>query len=340
MLFLVFLASWLISPHESSLLGFIGILDLCHLMGINLHLAGENQTNALVIKDILTQVRLPRTLVVLLSGASLALAGALSQGIFRNSLASPSVVGSQSGGVLFAVIGFSLAEYYHWPVMIPVLTILGCMLAHSLISGVFYYFSGRGGIAGDDLVILGFAIHLFLGGLTTMFLSFNLADVEKSLAILKWLFGSYAMANWSDVWLMMITMTLGGVIAFSHSRDLDVFSLSNDEARSLSLNTERLRQIMLFGISVLIGGSVASAGGIPFVGLMAPHIARLFVGGNHQWLFRVSLIIGPILTLLCDTIARSLRYPEELETGIILTILGGPFFIFLLWRKRTSALTE
>lgn len=289
---------------------------------------------------ILWNIRWPRSLVALCSGASLGAAGALSQGIFRNSLASPSLVGTASGGVLFAVIGFLSLSIYHTIWLIPLLTIIGCALSHLLISGLFFGLSKLNKThprSSDDLVLLGFAAHIFFGGITTLILSLSLNDADQTIAIFKWLFGSYAQATLHDVAVLSITTSIGLIWASTMAYKLDVFSLGTEEAESLSIHTHRLTQMVMICISVLVGGSVASCGGIPFVGLMAPHITRLIIGGSHQKLVWASACSGSILTLICDTLARTIIYPQEIEAGIIMITIGSPFFLFILWKKRSES---
>lgn len=322
-----FYLSLFISPSETdSWLRFLGV-------GVLSEISGE----ADISRRILFDIRLPRTLLSALSGASLAVAGVLSQGIFRNPLASPSLVGTQSGGVLFAVVGFHLLAPSGWPGIVPALAILGCLLSHLIISGALFRQSRKQGKAymlAHDLVMMGLAIHILLAGITTLILSVALTDMDRSLVIFRWLFGSYTFASWSDVALIFSTFVLAGIMAVPLAYQLDVFSLSENEAISLSLNTHQLRQKVLFAISLLVGGSVAACGGIPFVGLMAPHAARLMVGAAHRHLLMASALIGMILTLACDVLARTVIYPEELEAGVLLVTLGGLFFFSLLLKKR------
>lgn len=281
-------------------------------------------------------IRLPRALLAALSGAALGMAGALSQGIFRNPLASPSLVGTQSGGVLFAVIGFHLLTLMDWTA-IAILTITGCFTTHLIIAAMLLCLSRRHQLRSDDLVMVGFAIHIFLSGLTTLILATAITDTDKTLAIFKWLFGSYALATWTDVTMLTLATIMGLSLALVIAYRLDVFSLSQHEATSLAVRTHRLTQQAMLGVSILVGGSVASCGGIPFIGLMAPHIARLSVGGAHRRLIPAAALIGTILTTSCDTLARTIIYPRELETGVLLITLGAPFFIFILWQQRTRS---
>lgn len=282
-------------------------------------------------------IRLPRALLAALSGASLGIAGALSQGIFRNPLASPSLVGTQSGGVLLAVIGFHLLNLINWST-IALLTITGCFITHLIIAAMLFGLNRRHHqLRADDLVIVGFAIHIFLGGVTTLILSTTITDADKTLAIFKWLFGSYALATWTDVAMLSVATAGGLSLALAIAYRLDVFSLSQHEAASLAVRPHRLTQQAMLGVSILVGGSVASCGGIPFIGLMAPHMARLSVGGAHGRLIPAAALIGIILTTSCDTLARTIIYPYELETGVLLITLGAPFFIFILWQQRTRA---
>ena len=296
-------------------------------------LSSCTEEQRLLSSHLLFHIRLPRTLLALLSGASLAAAGVLSQGIFRNALASPSLVGSQSGGVLFAVMAFAWAPGPYSFTLIPLSAVLGCLLAHGVVS----FIMAVKGWYSQDLVLLGLGVHILLGGVSAWILSSTFYQGERSLMIIRWLFGSYAFASWWDVALIITTFVLAALLCFRVLRSLDVYVLGEDVARSLSVSTSLLRHLSLGAVSLWVGGSVASSGAVPFVGLMAPHMARFFVGPRHGKLLSLSLIIGASLSLYGDVLARWLRYPEEIEVGILLTLLGGGFFLLMLFSREKQA---
>ena len=286
---------------------------------------------------LLWQIRGPRTLLAMFSGGSLAAAGVLSQGVFRNPLASPSLVGTQAGAVLLAVLAFAgfhgtslqglLITSRLGVAAVPISAIIGCWLTHSVVSACLR--SGRWG-GTKELILLGLALHIVLGGVTAWVLSSTFYRGDLSIQIIRWMMGSYAYGSGWEVVLIMVTFVAGGVLSLGLLRSLDVYALGEDLSRSLSVSTDQLRSRALAAVSLWVGGSVATSGGVPFVGLVAPHIARYFIGPRHGPVAALSVLIGSALTMAADVIARSCRYPEEMEVGIILTLFGGGFFLFLL----------
>jgi iron complex transport system permease protein len=286
-----------------------------------------------VIKSILFDIRLPRNLLAMLSGASLALAGAISQGVFRNSLASPSILGTNAGGVLAAILVFHFGLAWESSFYLPGASILGSIGSTLLVLAIFSHQRMQ---SLGALLLLGFSLNAFLTGMTSFVLSFLLNDYEKSTSALRWILGSYSAASWNEVWIVLSTFILGLGVSIPLAYKIDVLSLGSEIARTLSVNPDKLKTISIVSLSILVGGSISVAGGIPFVGLIVPHICRMFVGPNHKKLFVASIINGATLTLICDFIARNIRYPEELEIGALTTLTGAPFFIWLLIKNNKT----
>lgn len=291
------------------------------------YLFSQEIPNNSVIESILYELRIPRNILALLSGASLALAGAVSQGIFRNSLASPSVIGTNSGGVLAAILVFYFGLAWESQVYLSAASIIGSCFSTILVLAIFNHQKMQ---SLGALLLLGFALNAFLSGLTSFTLSFLLNDYEKSTSALRWMLGSYASASWHEVRFLASTFATGLILAYPLAYKIDLLSLGEDLAKTSSINVTKLKNLSIIALAILVGGSISVAGGIPFVGLIVPHISRQLVGPRHKKLFITSILNGAILTLFCDLIARNIRFPEEIEMGAITTLLGAPFFIWLL----------
>lgn len=282
------------------------------------------------IWNVITEIRLPRAVSAAACGASLGLAGVISQGVFRNALASPSLIGVQSGGVLCAVLGYSLFSYTHFIWIIPLFAFCGCFMTFVAIYSIFSY--GKS-LHISSLVVMGFALHISLAGITSFILSITLDDVQRSSMIVRWMFGSFALASWMDVWLIIALLVLGAIIARKIYYALDVYSLGDEVAISLNVSPLQMRKYGVLAVTILVSGVISIGAGIPFVGLMAPHFARMWVGGRHAPVMIMSAMFGAIITVVCDSLAQRIFYPLDLEVGIILSILGGIFFIYLMMRS-------
>ena len=235
--------------------------------------------NNSVIESILYELRIPRNILALLSGASLALAGAVSQGIFRNSLASPSVIGTNSGGVLAAILVFYFGLAWESQVYLSAASIIGSCFSTILVLAIFNYQKMQ---SLGALLLLGFALNAFLSGLTSFTLSFLLNDYEKSTSALRWMLGSYASASWHEVRFLASTFATGLMLAYPLAYKIDLLSLGEDLAKTSSINVTKLKNLSIIALAILVGGSISVAGGIPFVGLIVPHISRQLVGPRHK----------------------------------------------------------
>lgn len=310
---LVFIAATLFGSGELS------ILNNCLI---------SNESSQLEIcRTILFDIRLPRNIVASFSGASLALAGCVSQGVFRNPLASPSIIGTNSGGVFATILVFYFGLAWNDIFYIPAASILGSIISTALVLWIFNWQRMQ---SVGSLLLLGFAINAFLTGLTSFTLSFLLSDYQKSTSALRWILGSFSSTTWSQVTIVASTFLGGAIISYALSYKLDVLALGENIAKNLAIDVTKLRNISILCLSILVGGSISVAGGIPFIGLIVPHITRILVGPNSKKLFILSAANGATLTLLCDVVARNLTYPVEIEVGSITTLIGAPFFIWLL----------
>ncbi|SMF05114.1 FecCD family ABC transporter permease [Pseudobacteriovorax antillogorgiicola] len=280
---------------------------------------------------ILWDIRLPRVLVSALCGGALAMAGVLSQGLFRNPLAGPSILGTVSGANLFVVTTMFLGwGYEHWLVQ-PFSAFIGAVLATSLVwrLSTWQSFQNPG-----RLLLLGFAINSIFAATTTFLLSLSLHEFNLSQSILFWLMGSFNGKGWPHVLMALPWLLIGLWLSRPIARRLNVLNLGEDVAQSLNVPISQLRWQTIAVIAGLVGASVAVAGGISFVGLMVPHFTRLYLGADHRHLVKVSCINGMILVVAADTISRTLMAPQELQVGAILSLIGAPVFVGLMLKER------
>lgn len=292
--------------------------------GLSLDVAVSPQQDA-----VFWNIRLPRIVLAALVGAALALAGAVLQGVFRNPLADPSLVGVSSGAALGAVLAIVLGLSTLGLATLPVAAFLGGMLAMLAVYG-FARQDGRTEVV--TLILAGIAINAIAGATTGIF--FFLADDVQLRTIVFWTLGSLGGATWRSVWAVLPFIALGLVLLPRWGRQLNLLVLGEREARHLGVETERLRFVIVGLAALITGAAVAVAGIIGFVGLIVPHIIRLIAGPDHRLLLPASALAGATLLLLADLAARTLALPRELPLGVVTALAGGPFFLWLLHRTR------
>jgi len=282
-------------------------------------------------RTVLLSIRLPRTLTAGLTGGALAAAGVASQGLFRNALASPSVLGTEAGGSFGAVLLFYFgAAYWHW-LSLPLAAFVGALGATAFI----FVLAARGPTRTIEFLLLaGFAVNALAGALSSLVVSLSLEDYQKTGAIMHWLLGGFAGKGWEHVWMAAPPMVAGFALVIWLAPRLDVLALGEDVAASLSVDMRFLRRASIVAIAVLVGTAVAVAGAIPFVGLVVPHFTRLIAGPQHRRLVWLSTINGMSLVMLADLVARTIRAPAEIEVGILTSLIGAPFFLVLLLSQK------
>lgn len=288
--------------------------------------------SSLMAQTIIWEIRLPRTIVCCLVGLALASAGVLSQGLFRNPLASPSVIGTSSGGVLATVLviylGVSKLFYF-----IPLAGFLGALLTTIL---VLYLTQRQAGFNIERILLTGFSLNTLVGAITSFILSLSLEDYNRAPMILNWMMGSFSGKGWEHVSLAVIPVSIGLYMAARIAYRLNILSLGNEVAASLGVSWHRVRTLAIITIALLVGTSVSLVGLLPFLGLIVPHITRSILGSEHRRLLFGSMINGMSLTLLADFLARHLWQPSELQVGVLISLVGSPLFLWLLWKKQTA----
>ncbi|WP_459546322.1 FecCD family ABC transporter permease [Nocardia sp. X0981] len=302
--------------------------SIAHRMGLDwgplpAHPAGEVT---------LWEVRFPRVLLAVLVGAALATAGALLQGVFANPLAEPGVIGVSSGAAVGAgaVIVFGGAFVAAW-------SVAAAAFAAGLLTTALVYVLSRanGRTEVVTLVLTGVAINAFAGGLIA-FLLFVASPAARD-QIVFWQLGSLNGATWDSVAVVAALTTAGITAAVAVAPRLDLLSLGESAARHLGVDVEQLRRTVIVIVAVLTTAGVAFTGIILFVGLIVPHVVRMLVGPGHRALIPVSAVTGAVVLLAADVAARSLVDNADLPLGMLTSLIGGPFFFWLLRRTRARA---
>lgn len=278
-------------------------------------------------KTILLELRLPRVILAVIVGAGLAGAGTAYQGLFRNPLADPFVIGASSGAALGATLAILAGGGAAGPFLLPVSAFAGALAAVALV-----YLLGGLGAQGSPLTLLlaGAAVSTVVGALVSLLMILN----DQSLGVVfHWLLGSLAAATWVDVaWgAPMVLAGLAGLWLLA--RPLDALGLGDEAAISLGAPVGGLRAGVVLVATLATAAAVSLTGIIGFVGLVAPHAARLLVGARHGRMLPVSCLLGALLLLLADDAARSLAAPREIPVSVVTSLVGGPFFLFLLSRR-------
>lgn len=291
---------------------------------LNEALSGQETIPALV----LLEIRLPRALLGLLVGFSLGLTGAAMQGLLRNPLAEPGVVGVSGMAALGAVAAFYSGVAGSFSLALPLGGITGAFLA----TGLLYTLAGRG--AGTTTLILaGVAINAFAGAMTALALNLS-PNPYAATEIVFWLMGSLADRSLAHVWLVLPLMLAGWALMLSVGPALDGLTLGEDTARSLGFHLGGLRLKLVAGAALAVGSAVAVSGAIGFVGLVVPHLLRPLVGHRPGRLLLASGFGGALLTLAADSLVRVVPIRPELKLGVVTAMLGAPFLFSLIWRLR------
>jgi iron complex transport system permease protein len=282
-----------------------------------------------VRNTVLYSIRLPRLLVACLCGASLSAAGVVSQGLFRNPLACPSVLGASSGGVLGAVlVYYCFNPWHHW-YLLPTGAFLATLITMFCLLTLFRSLSQQNS---SELLLCGFALTTVLGALSSFVINLLLPQIERASSLMQWMMGGFSGRGWNHILFALPFSLLGITIAFSLVRKLDVLTLGEERALSLNVNVIHLQRLCVLSIACLVGASISIAGALPFVSLVVPHITRRFTGSSHRLLLPCSILNGMLLLIMGDALAQKALYPRELEVGLFSALLGGVFFFFKLLR--------
>lgn len=281
---------------------------------------------------IVRSLRIPRTITGLLVGAALGLAGTVMQGVARNPLADPGILGVEAGAALFVVVAIH---------SFGVATLIGYVwfaFAGAAMASVLVYAVGSLGCEGATpvkLALAGAAITAFLGSITTAILLFDVATLDQ---FRFWAVGSLSGRDRRIATQVAPFIVVGAVMALSSGRSLNSLALGDDVARSLGQRVGLARLFSAGAIVLLVGGATAATGPIAFVGLTVPHAARAITGPDYRWVLPYSMVLAPILLLTADVTGRMVARPGEVQVGIITALIGAPFFIALVRRRKLAEL--
>jgi len=292
-----------------------------------------DSSNVLPVEEtIIIQIRMPRILASALVGSALAAAGVVYQGIFKNPMADPYVLGVSAGAAVGAslaiVLGMGFALFGMSAVPISA-------FAGSLIAVFVVYNISRVGPRAPvtTLLLSGMAVSIFLSAIIAVL---QVIAGERLHAIVFWLMGGFSYVEWKDVWATLPLICLGTGATYVYARDLNILALGEDTAQHLGVDVERVKRLLLVFGSLVTAAAVSISGLIAFIGLVIPHLTRIMIGPDHRVLLPTSIIVGALFLVICDAVARVIVSPIELPVGVITALSGGPFFIYLLRKKKES----
>jgi len=300
---------------------------------IAIHLLGQPPDPGLKpIATILFDLRLPRTLLVALAGAALAGSGGAYQGVFRNPLADPYLIGVASGAGLGAVLAMSV----HWPytffglLAVPLSAFAAALLTVWIVYQLAHV---NKAIPTTNLILAGVAVSAFASAITSFWVINATGEIRRALV---WLLGGSTLSGWQPVLALLpyILFGLGVLVTLGHA--LNVLQFGDEQAQQLGLPAEQVRRLVIAAASLTTAAAISFTGIIGFVGLIVPHIVRLVWGGDYRRLLPLAIINGATLLLVADVLARTLLPPQELPVGIITSLAGAPFFLWVLRRSKNQ----
>ena len=293
---------------------------------------------------IIEKIRLPRVLLALLIGATLASCGTVTQGLFRNPLADPSLIGVSAGASIGATIMIAVAS--HWfgnrfsydAFGVSMTSASAFLFALITVLLVYRLSTNQRGTSVATMLLAGIAITALAGGFTSL-LEY-ISDSQSLRRISLWGMGGLDGANYIQVAIMTLILSIIAIFFFRNHAELNALLLGESEARHLGVQVQKTKLTLIILVAAGVGTSVSLAGGIGFIGLIVPHIMRLIIGPNHRHLIPATLIAGAILLLIADTLSRTIISPAELPVGIITALIGAPFFISLLRKRHQYGMQE
>ncbi len=269
-------------------------------------------------------LRFPRIIIAMITGAGLAVSGVLFQAVLKNPLADPGIIGISAGSAFVSVL--IVAFFPMWYFFTPIFSFLGGILACVLV----YSLSWKGGFSPLRIILVGVAVNAVFSGLMESFSAMSGQNYSGAASILN---ANISMKTWKDVRLLAGYVSIGLILSLFAAGRCNLLALEDKTIRSLGVNVNGLRAALSLIAVLLASITTAVAGSISFIGLIVPHIGRLFVGSDHKLLIPFSMLFGAFTMLLADTVGRLIAYPYEISAAIIMSVIGGPFFIVLLKRS-------
>jgi iron complex transport system permease protein len=276
-------------------------------------------------------IRVPRVIVAGFVGGGLAVAGALMQGLFRNPMAETNILGVGSGAGLAALIVFVCGLTTKSVFVMPIAAFIGALLALACV----YTIATRGGVTPiGHLLLSGIALGALLAAVSALLISLNIVSWDVSQEIVFWLWmGGLDNRSWTHVWLSIPFISVAVIVGFYYGRELDLMVQGEETAAGLGVDVEATKRTLMVAAALISGSAVAVAGAVGFVGLIVPHIARLFVGPAHRAVLPASALAGSAFLIVCDLVARTIQPAEEIRLGIVTALIGAPLFFSLLVRR-------
>lgn len=322
-LIVVILVSAAIGPADLSVGTVAGVM-LSHVPLLHFHSSASP-----IDQGIVWDIRLPRVILGGIVGAMLAAGGASYQGVFRNALADPYLLGVAAGAGLGATIVIVASSgSTSW---LPAAAFVGGAAAVTLTYLVGAKFGGRS--TGTSVVLAGVAVAALFTAVQTTLLQQHAPDLQ---AVYSWILGSLATATWSNVWLILPYVIVSAVVLLMHRRLLDVLRLGEEEAASLGVNTRRVRLVVVAAATLGTAAAVSVSGLIGFVGIIVPHLVRLTTNASYRVVLPVSIVGGAAFLILADLVAHTIEAPAEVPLGVVTAFVGAPFFIFVLRSRRAQ----
>lgn len=297
---------------------------------INLSNAGIKSTSVII----LLKLRLPRIILACIVGSALSVTGTSYQGVFKNPMADPYILGISSGAALGATLTmvFGIDNHIFGMSIITINAFIG-----AIITMLIVYNIARIGnkIPSSTLLLAGISLNFLLSSLISIAMTFKREDIEK---IIMWTMGSFSLADWREVIMLLIIVIPCIILTYFFSKDLNIMLLGEDSARSLGVDTDSVKKYIIIISTIMIAAVVSVSGIIGFAGLIIPHAVRMLFGSDHKVVIPFSALLGSIFLIICDTISRSIVPPSEIPVGIITSIFGVPFFIYLLYKTKKKVL--
>jgi iron complex transport system permease protein len=311
----------------------VSIFDILKIISAGIFGGGLSEYVDPMHSNIVLSIRLPRVLLALIVGSSLAIAGASFQGLLRNPLADPFTLGMSSGASVGAVITlfFSINLPFLGLFTLPVISILGSLLTVFLV--LTFARKVDRTMKVETIILTGIIFSSFLGSVISLMIALSGEELRQ---IIGWLLGSVSMRGWDFIFIVFPFFIAGALILMFNAKELNGMSFGEDQARHIGISVQKRKYMILIAGSMLTGAAVAVSGTIGFVGLVIPHFIRRIIGYNHQHVLPLSVISGGAFLVVADLISRTVISPSELPIGVITSLIGAPMFAYILLKKRGS----